>query len=86
MNILGKWSTVCQIEMLALATDFLVANISLQEIILGTDFLMKFGAVIDLSAQCCTLMGMCLPLRVGNVNDKTRTCISKGGYDCPSKK
>lgn len=29
-NILGKWSTVYQIEMLALATDCLVANIYLQ--------------------------------------------------------
>lgn len=73
MNIVGKWSTVCQIEALALATDFLVADIPLQEIILGTDFLRKFGAVIDLNTRCCTLMGKSLPLQLGNVNNKTRT-------------
>uniref|UniRef100_A0A8C1QK84 Peptidase A2 domain-containing protein n=1 Tax=Cyprinus carpio TaxID=7962 RepID=A0A8C1QK84_CYPCA len=64
MNIVGKWSTVCQIEALALATDFLVADIPLQEIILGTDFLRKFGAVIDLNTRCCTLMGKSLPLQL----------------------
>lgn len=64
---------MCQIEAFALATDFLIADIPLQEIILCTDFLRKFGAVIDLNAQCCTLMGTSLPLQLGNVNKKTRT-------------
>lgn len=71
MNIVGKWSTVCQTEMLALATDFLAADLLLQEIILRTDFLMKFGIVIDLIAM---LEGMLEPSDIF-VTDVLVACV-----------
>uniref|UniRef100_A0A672SDB6 Peptidase A2 domain-containing protein n=1 Tax=Sinocyclocheilus grahami TaxID=75366 RepID=A0A672SDB6_SINGR len=85
MNIVGTWSTLCQIEALALATDFLVADIPLQEIILGTDFLRKFGAVIYLNALCCTLMGKSLPIQLGEAILHTDSSLAPtGGGSCYS--
>lgn len=62
MSILGRWQTVCQFESLAVIVEFLVADVTPQELLLGTDFLSKFGAVIDLGDNCCRLMGKKLPL------------------------
>uniref|UniRef100_A0A3B1IVL0 Peptidase A2 domain-containing protein n=1 Tax=Astyanax mexicanus TaxID=7994 RepID=A0A3B1IVL0_ASTMX len=56
MEILGKWQTVCQFGALALVVEFLVADIPLG-ILLGMDFLQKYGAVIDLGEKQCTIMG-----------------------------
>lgn len=62
MSILGRWQTVCQFDSLAVIAEFLVADVTPQELLLGTDFLSKFGAVIDLGEKCCWLMGKKLPL------------------------
>lgn len=62
MTILGRWQTVCQFDSLAVIAEFLVADVTPQELLLGTDFLVKFGAVIDLGEKCCRLMGKKLPL------------------------
>uniref|UniRef100_A0A8C1LF44 Peptidase A2 domain-containing protein n=2 Tax=Cyprinus carpio TaxID=7962 RepID=A0A8C1LF44_CYPCA len=62
MSILGRWQTVCQFDSLAVIAEFLVADVTPQELLLGTDFLSKFGAVIDLGEKCCRLMGKKLPL------------------------
>uniref|UniRef100_A0A672T9I1 Peptidase A2 domain-containing protein n=1 Tax=Sinocyclocheilus grahami TaxID=75366 RepID=A0A672T9I1_SINGR len=62
MSILGRWQTVCQFDSLAVIVEFLVADVTPQELLLGTDFLSKFGAVIDLGEKCCRLMGKKLPL------------------------
>lgn len=85
INIVGKWSTVCQIGMLGLATEFLVADIPLEEIILGTDFLMKFGAVIDLSTSCFKLMGNSIPLYLENASQKTRTVSVRQDVTVPPR-
>lgn len=62
MPILGRWQTVCQFDSLAVIAEFLVADVTPQELLLGTDFLSKFGAVIDLDEKFCQLMGKKLPL------------------------
>lgn len=49
---------------LALITDFFRADIAPEERLLGTDFLCKFGAVIDLKGGSCVLMGKKLPLQL----------------------
>lgn len=64
MEIFGRWQTVCEFDNLALITDFLVADIAPEEGLLGTDFLCKFGAVIDLKGGSCVLMGKKLPLQL----------------------
>lgn len=48
MLILGRWRTVCQFDSLAVIAEFLVADVTPQELLLGTDFLSKFAAVTDL--------------------------------------
>lgn len=63
MEILGRWQATCQFDNLVLIVDFfLVADIMIQEILLGTDFLQKFKAVIDLGSRQCSIMGKKLPL------------------------
>ncbi len=46
MSILGRWQTVCQFDSLAVIAEFLVADVTPQELLLGIDFRSKFGAVI----------------------------------------
>ncbi|KAJ8007866.1 hypothetical protein DPEC_G00098630 [Dallia pectoralis] len=62
MEVIGRWQTTCQFDSLAVVAEFLVAEIPSQEVLLGTDFLARFGAVIDLGGKCCRLMGKKLPL------------------------
>ena len=64
MGILGKWQTVCQFDSLALVAEFLVADVPSQEVLLGFDFLHKYGAVVDFAKNECKIMGKCLPLIV----------------------
>lgn len=47
---------------MALINDFLVADISTPDILLGMDFLLKYGVIIDLREQCCSVMGKQFPL------------------------
>lgn len=47
MGVMGKWQTVCQLDSLALVAEFLVADVPCHEILLGFDFLRKYGAVVD---------------------------------------
>uniref|UniRef100_A0A672NLL4 Peptidase A2 domain-containing protein n=1 Tax=Sinocyclocheilus grahami TaxID=75366 RepID=A0A672NLL4_SINGR len=42
MSILGRWQTVCQFDSLAVIVEFLVADVTPQELLLGTDFLSKW--------------------------------------------
>ena len=62
MCVVGRWHTVCQFDSLALIIDFLVADVPIPDILLGSDVLTKYGAVIDLGSQCCRLLGRKLPL------------------------
>uniref|UniRef100_A0A667X1Q3 Peptidase A2 domain-containing protein n=1 Tax=Myripristis murdjan TaxID=586833 RepID=A0A667X1Q3_9TELE len=57
MHVLGCWQTVCQLDSLALVADFLVSDIPSEEILLGFDFLSKYGAVVDLGKKQCHIMG-----------------------------
>lgn len=60
--ILGRWHTVCQFETLALITEFLVADVPSEEILLGFDFLLKYGVAVDFGKRECKLMGKSFPL------------------------
>ena len=62
MHILGSWQTVCQFDSLALVADFLVSDIPSNEVLLGFDFLAKYGAIVDLGNKECRIMGKLLPL------------------------
>ncbi|XP_039509629.1 uncharacterized protein LOC120464304 [Pimephales promelas] len=66
MLILGRWQTVCQFDSLTLITEFLVADLEPQEILLGSDFLLKYGAIINLDQKSCRVMGKQIPLLFGN--------------------
>lgn len=68
MLILGRWQTVCQFDSLTVITEFLVADLEPQEILLGSDFLLKYGVIINLDQKSCRLMGKQIPLLVGNNN------------------
>lgn len=62
MRIMGRWQTVCQFDSLAVIGEFLVADVNFPDILLGYDFLSKYGAVIDLSDKSCRLLGKKLSL------------------------
>uniref|UniRef100_A0A8C2G0P5 Peptidase A2 domain-containing protein n=1 Tax=Cyprinus carpio TaxID=7962 RepID=A0A8C2G0P5_CYPCA len=64
MRILGKWQTVCQFDPLALIAEFLVADVPSQDILLGFDFLSKYGVVVDFGKKECRIMGQMFPLIV----------------------
>lgn len=70
MGILGKWYTVCQFDSLALAAEFLVADVPSQEILLEFDFLRKYGAVMDFGKKECRVIGKLFPLTVPADVDK----------------
>lgn len=75
MVILGKWQTVCQLESLALVAEFLVADVPSQEILLGFDFLCKYGVVLDFGKKECRVMGKLFPLLVSADMDTPKTVI-----------
>uniref|UniRef100_A0A8C1ND16 Peptidase A2 domain-containing protein n=1 Tax=Cyprinus carpio TaxID=7962 RepID=A0A8C1ND16_CYPCA len=64
MGILGKWQTVCQFDSLALIAEFLVADVPSQDILLGFDFLSKYGVIVDFGKKECRIMGKMFPLIV----------------------
>lgn len=73
MGLLGKWHTVCQFGSLALVTEFLVADVPAQEILLGVDFLCKYGVVVDFRKKECRVMGKLFPLVVPADLEKSQT-------------
>uniref|UniRef100_A0A673M4B7 Peptidase A2 domain-containing protein n=1 Tax=Sinocyclocheilus rhinocerous TaxID=307959 RepID=A0A673M4B7_9TELE len=77
MYILGHWQTICQFGSLALINEFLVADISTPDILLGMDFLLKYGVIIDLREQCCSVMGKQFPLI------STGDALSRMSWRCP---
>lgn len=62
MQILGSWQAVCQFDSLALVADFLVSDVPSGDILLGFDFLSKYGAVVDLGNKTCRIIGKIFPL------------------------
>ena len=62
LGVLGTWSTFCEVDQLALACNFIIVDSSSQQAILGTDFLIKYRAVVDVARQKCKLLGKELPL------------------------
>lgn len=57
MKILGVWNTVVSLGKLKLKAEFLVANASAEEAIIGTDVLQDHNAVLDFEHRTCTLKG-----------------------------
>uniref|UniRef100_A0A9L0IEB9 Retroviral-like aspartic protease 1 n=1 Tax=Equus asinus TaxID=9793 RepID=A0A9L0IEB9_EQUAS len=57
MKILGIWDTVVSLGKLKLKAEFLVANASAEEAIIGTDVLQDHQAVLDFEHRTCTLKG-----------------------------
>lgn len=62
MCIIGQWQTVIQFDSLALVAEFLIADVPTFNVLLGSDFLSTFGAVIDLGNKCCHILGKTLLL------------------------
>ncbi|KAM5143529.1 LOW QUALITY PROTEIN: retroviral-like aspartic protease 1 [Callospermophilus lateralis] len=72
MKILGVWDTVIRLGKLKLKAQFLVANASAEEAIIGTDVLQDHNAVLDFEHRTCTLKGKkfrLLPVG-GNLEDE----------------
>ncbi|KAL0621475.1 Retroviral-like aspartic protease 1 [Plecturocebus cupreus] len=57
MKILGVWDTAVSLGKLKLKAQFLVANASAEEAIIGTDVLQDHNAVLDFEHRTCTLKG-----------------------------
>ena len=70
MSVVGRWQTICQFDTLALIVEFLVADVPSPDILLGYDFLSKYGSVIDLDKQSCSLMGRKFPLILAHEANK----------------
>lgn len=75
MGILGKWQTVCQFGSLALIAEFLVADVPSCDILLGFDFLSKYGVDVDFGKRECRIMGKLFPLIVPADLDKPQAVI-----------
>lgn len=75
MGIMGKWQTVCQFDSLALIAEFLVADVPSQDILLGFDFLNKYGVMVDFGKKECRIMGKMFPLIVPADMDKPHPVI-----------
>ncbi|XP_008060573.2 LOW QUALITY PROTEIN: retroviral-like aspartic protease 1 [Carlito syrichta] len=57
MKILGVWDTAMSLGKMKLKAQFLVANASAEEAIIGTDVLQDHNAVLDFEHRTCTLKG-----------------------------
>ncbi|XP_020840978.1 retroviral-like aspartic protease 1 [Phascolarctos cinereus] len=57
MKILGIWDTTVTLGKLEMEAEFLVANASTEEAIIGTDVLQDHGAILDFKHRTCTLRG-----------------------------
>ncbi|XP_004391422.2 retroviral-like aspartic protease 1 [Trichechus manatus latirostris] len=57
MKILGVWNTVMSLGKLNLKAEFLVADTSAEEAIIGTDVLQDHNAILDFKHRICTLKG-----------------------------
>ena len=75
MQILGSWQAVCQFDSLALVTEFLVSDIPSEEILLGFDFLSRYGAVVDLGNKTCRIMGKTFSLVEPNPTSEPQTVV-----------
>ncbi|XP_037663474.1 retroviral-like aspartic protease 1 [Choloepus didactylus] len=57
MKILGVWKTTVSLGKLKMKAEFLVANASAEEAIIGTDLLQDQNAILDFEHRTCTLRG-----------------------------
>lgn len=62
LSVLGSWSTVMNINGLKLTGDFVVASDADQCALIATDFLVKYGAVLDLQKKTCCVLGKWITL------------------------
>lgn len=75
MHILGVWQTTCQFDSLVLIVELLVADIPSCDVLLGFDFLSKYGAMIDYKGRVFSLMGKTLPLLVPDDPARPRVVV-----------
>lgn len=85
MHILGLWQTTCQFDSLTLVVELLVADIPSCDVLLGFDFLSKYGATIDYKAHVFRLMGKTLPLLVPDDPVKPREVVIKSDTAVPAR-
>uniref|UniRef100_A0A3P9HJN9 Peptidase A2 domain-containing protein n=1 Tax=Oryzias latipes TaxID=8090 RepID=A0A3P9HJN9_ORYLA len=64
--VLGSWQTVWQLATLTLPVEFLVSELTSDEILLRFDFLAKHSAIVDLGQNVCQIKGKCFPLDPSN--------------------
>lgn len=85
MEVLGGWQTVCQFDSLALVADFLVSDVPSEEILLGFDFLSRYGAVVDLGEKTCRIMGKTFPLVDLNPTSQPQTVVVQNDTVVPPR-
>lgn len=85
LKILGKWHTVCQFEALALGVEFLVVDTDMRDSLLGIDFLLKYGAIIDLKGRCCQVMGKKVPLVTQGISDRPQVVMLSADVMVPPR-
>lgn len=83
MQILGCWQTICQLDSLALVAECLVSDIPSEEILLGYDFLSKYG--VDLGKKHCQIKGKQFPLVDLNPSLKLQTVVDQSNTVVPPR-
>lgn len=62
LNVLGGWQTIREIENLKLVCELIVARDAGYAVLVGTDFLTKYGVVLDLRDKTYTILGKKKPV------------------------
>uniref|UniRef100_A0A3P9JN09 Peptidase A2 domain-containing protein n=1 Tax=Oryzias latipes TaxID=8090 RepID=A0A3P9JN09_ORYLA len=73
--VLGSWQTVCELTTLTLPVEFLVSELTADEILLGFDFLAKHSAIVDLGKNVCQIKGKCFPLVPSNPSPAAKVVV-----------
>ena len=84
LGVWGIWSTVCEFHNLILSCDFLIVDASIQ-VILGTNFLSRYQAIVDVGKRRCKLMGKDFPLVCTLSTDDVSKVTLAGDITIPAR-
>uniref|UniRef100_A0A3P9JQI5 Peptidase A2 domain-containing protein n=1 Tax=Oryzias latipes TaxID=8090 RepID=A0A3P9JQI5_ORYLA len=83
--VLGSWQTVCQLATLTLPIEFLVSELTSDEILLGFDFLAKHNVIVDLEKNVCQIRGKCFPLVNSNLSLAAKVVVIQSDATVPPR-
>ncbi|XP_020557415.2 retroviral-like aspartic protease 1 [Oryzias latipes] len=83
--VLGSWQTVCQLATLTLPVEFLVSELTSDEILLGFGFLAKHSAVVNLGQNVCQIKGKFFPLVPSNPSPAAKVVVIQSDATVPPR-